>query len=101
MSVKTNIAEYYNETIDHAAEMALEDIKGGADENEAINMAMDNETMYYQDQAYIVAWAMEAGYIKWGGEKDETAADLFQKVYEMLYNDIYNRIEELKKEGEN
>ena len=94
MSVESNINMYYEELVASIAERALDDIKNDVEESEAINQAIDDGLMYYADQAYIVAHALQNGFIKWGGEVEWDA------IYEDLYADIADEIEYQRKEEE-
>lgn len=66
MSVESNINMYYEELVASVAERAADDIKNDVEEDEAIMRAIDDGLMYYTDQAYIVAHALQNGFIKWG-----------------------------------
>ena len=94
MAVESNINMYYEELVASMAERALDDIKNDVEESEAINQAIDDGLMYYADQAYIVAHALQNGFIKWGGEVEWDA------IYEDLYADIADEIEYQRKEEE-
>lgn len=94
MSVESNINMYYEELVASMAERAADDIKNDVEESEAINQAIDDGLMYYADQAYIVAHALQNGFIKWGGEVEWDA------IYEDLYADIADEIEYQRKEEE-
>lgn len=92
MAVESNIDMYYEELIASMAERALDDIKNDVDETDAINQAIDDGLMYYTDQAYIIAHALQNGFIKWGGEVEWDA------IFEDLCADISAELEELRKE---
>lgn len=94
MAVDSNINMYYEELVASMAERALDDIKNDAEESDAINQAIDDGLMYYADQAYIVAHALQNGFIKWGGEVEWDA------IYEDLYADISEEMEYQRKEEE-
>lgn len=97
MSIESNINMYYEELVSSIAERAIENIKyrdADCDESEAINDAINDGLIYYADQAYIVAHALQNGFIKWGGEIEWDA------IYEDLYADIADEIEYQRKEEE-
>lgn len=94
MSVESNINMYYEELVASIAERAADDIKNDVEEDEAIMRAIDDGLMYYTDQAYIVAHALQNGFIKWGGEVEWDA------IFEDLYADVSAELEELKEEKE-
>lgn len=94
MSVESNINMYYEELVASIAERAADDIKNDVEEDEAIMRAIDDGLMYYTDQAYIVAHALQNGFIKWGQECEWDA------IFEDLYADVSAELEELKKEKE-
>lgn len=97
MNNKSNINMYYEEVVSSMAERAADDIKNGVEENEAIMQAIDDGLIYYADQAYIVAHALQNGFIKWGQECEWDA------IFEDLYADVSAELGELKeaKEKEN
>lgn len=92
MAVESNINMYYEGLVASMAERALDDIKNDVDETDAINQAIDDGLMYYADQAYIVAHALQNGFVKWGGEVEWDA------IFEDLYADVSAELEELRKE---
>lgn len=92
MAVESNINMYYEELIASMAERADDDIKNDVEEDEAIMRAIDDGLMYYTDQAYIVAHALQNGFIKWGGEVEWDA------IWEDMYADVSAELEELRKE---
>lgn len=94
MSVESNINMYYEELVASIAERAADDIKNGVEEDEAIMQAIDDGLMYYTDQAYIVAHALQNGFIKWGQECEWDA------IFEDLYADVSAELEDLKEEKE-
>lgn len=94
MSVESNINMYYEELVASMAERAADDIKNGVEEDEAIMQAIDDGLMYYADQAYVVAHALQNGFIKWGQECEWDA------IFEDLYADVSAELEELKEEKE-
>lgn len=94
MSVESNINMYYEELVASMAERALDDIKNDVEEDEAIMRAIDDGLIYYADQAYIVAHALQNGFIKWGQECEWDA------IFEDLYADVSAELEELKEEKE-
>ena len=85
---------YYEELVASIAERATDDIKNDVEEDEAIMRAIDDGLMYYTDQAYIVAHALQNGFIKWGQECEWDA------IFEDLYADVSAELEELKEEKE-
>ena len=94
MAVESNINMYYEELVASMAERALDDIKNDVEEGDAINQAIDDGLIYYADQAYIVAHALQNGFLKWGGEVEWDA------IYEDLFADIAEEIEYQRKEKE-
>lgn len=94
MSVESNINMYYEELVASIAERAADDIKNDVEEDEAIMRAIDDGLIYYTDQAYIVAHALQNGFIKWGQECEWDA------IFEDLYADVSAELEELKEEKE-
>lgn len=94
MSVESNIDMYYGELVASIAERAADDIKNGVEEDEAIMQAIDDGLIYYADQAYIIAHALQNGFIKWGSEVEWDA------IFEDLYADVSAELEELKEEKE-
>ena len=92
MSTESNIDMYYEELICILAERANDDIKNGSDEDEAIYQALDDGLIYYADQAYIIAHALQNGLITWGEEVH------WDVIFEDLYDDINTELENLKKE---
>lgn len=93
MAVESNINTYYDELIASIAERALDDIKNDAEETDAINQAIDDGLIYYTDQAYIVAHALQNGFIKWGGEVEWDA------IWEDLYADVAEEMEYQKEKS--
>lgn len=93
MAVESNINTYYDELIASMAERALDDIKNDVDETDAINQAIDDGLIYYTDQAYIIAYALQNGFIKWGGEVEWDA------IWEDLYTDVAEEMEYQKEKG--
>ena len=93
MAVESNINTYYDELIASMAERALDDIKNDADETDAINQAIDDGLIYYTDQAYIVAHALQNGFVKWGGEVEWDA------IWEDLYTDVAEEMEYQKEKS--
>lgn len=92
MAVESNIDMYYEELVQSMAERAADDIKNDVEESEAINQAIDDGLMYYADQAYVVAHALQNGFIKWGGEVEWDA------IWGDMYADVSAELEELRKE---
>lgn len=93
MAVESNINMYYEELIESLAERAYDDVKDGGygDEDECVWNAIDDGLIYYADQAYVVAHALQNGFIEWGKEP------LWDEITEMLYSDVSEALEELKK----
>lgn len=87
MAVESNINMYYEELVQSMAERAADDIKNDVEESEAINQAIDDGLMYYADQAYVVAHALQNGFIKWYGAPEWDA------IYEDLYADVSAELE--------
>lgn len=86
MSIESNINSYYWELVASLAERAKD--SDGMERDDAIMQAIDDGLIYYCDQAYIVAYALEQGYVKWGGEV------AWDDIYNMLYNDINEELGE-------
>lgn len=91
MAVESNINMYYEELVASIAERAADDIKNGVEEDEAIMRAIDDGLMYYADQAYVVAHALQNGFITWG---QECAWDA---ISEDLYSDVSAELESIDK----
>ncbi len=94
MAVESNINMYYEELIESLAERAFDSVQyvdDDVDETELIWQAIDDGLIYYTDQAYIVAHALQNGFIEWGKEP------LWDEITEMLYSDVSEALEELKK----
>lgn len=84
--------ENYNAIIRDLAERASDCIKDGEeDETEAINQAIDDGLIYYEDQATILGGYIMTYCPKWGDSID------WEEVYTMLYDDISAELETLKK----
>ena len=96
MATESNINMYYEELIESLAERAYDNVKDGGygDEDECIWNAIDDGLIYYTDQAYVVAHALQNGFIEWGKEP------LWEEITEMLYSDVSEELEEMKKKGE-
>ena len=92
MSVGSNIEMYYEELIESIAERAYDSMKDGGDEDEYIWQAIDDELIYYCDQAYVVANALQNGFISWGKTIEWDA------IIDMLYSDVSEELEAMKKE---
>lgn len=93
MAVESNINMYYEELIESLAERAYDNVKDGGygDEDECVWNAIDDGLIYYADQAYVVAHALQNGFIEWGKEP------LWDEITEMLCSDVSEALEELKK----
>ena len=91
MAVKSNIEMYYEELIESLAERAYDDMKDGGDEDECIWQAVDDGLIYYADQAYVVANALQNGFISWGKTIEWDA------IIDMLYSDVSEELETIKK----
>lgn len=91
MAVESNIEMYYEELIESLAERAYDDMKDGGDEAECIWNAIDDGLIYYCDQAYVVANALQNGFISWGKTIEWDA------IIDMLYSDVSEELEEMKK----
>ena len=92
MSVDSNIEMYYEELIEIIAERAYDSMKDGGDEDECIWQAIDDGLIYYCDQAYVVANALQNGFISWGKTIEWDA------IIDMLYSDVSEELETMKKE---
>ena len=96
MSVESNINIYYEELVESLAERAFDSIQyvdDDVDETDLIWEAIDSGLIYYTDQAYVVAHALQEGFIEWGKEP------LWDRIAEMLYDDVAEEVERLKKEA--
>ena len=91
MAVESNIEMYYEELIESIAERAYDDMKDGGDEDECIWNAIDDGLIYYYDQAYVVANALQNGFISWGNTIEWDA------IIDMLYSDVSEELETIKK----
>ena len=91
MAVESNIEMYYEELIERIAERAYGDMKNGGDEDECIWQAIDDGLIYYCDQAYVVASALQNGFISWGKTIEWDA------IIDMLYSDVSEELETMKK----
>lgn len=91
MAVESNINMYYEELIESIAERAYDDMKNGGDEDECIWQAIDDGLIYYCDQAYVVANALQNGFIEWGKTIE------WSDISDMLYSDVSEELEEMKK----
>ena len=91
MAVESNINMYYEELIESLAERAYDSMKDGGDEDECIWNAVDDGLIYYCDQAYILANALQDGFIEWGKTIEWDA------ISDMLYSDVKEELEEMKK----
>ena len=91
MAVESNIEMYYEELIESIAERAFDDMKNGGDEDECIWQAIDDGLIYYCDQAYVVANALQNGFISWGKTIE------WDTIIDMLYSDVSEELEEMKK----
>ena len=91
MAVESNIEMYYEELIESIAERAYDDMKNGGDEDECIWQSIDDGLIYYCDQAYVVANALQNGFISWGKTIEWDA------IIDMLYSDVSEELETIKK----
>lgn len=93
MAVESNINMYYEELVQSMAERAKDNLDDGGygDETECIWQAIDDGLIYYTDQAYVMAHAVQGGFVSWGKTIEWDA------VIDMLYSDV---AEELEKLGE-
>lgn len=93
MAVESNIEMYYEELINSIAERAYDSMKDGGygDEDECIWSAIDDELIYYFDQAYVVANALQNGFIEWGKTIE------WDDINDMLYSDVREELETMKK----
>lgn len=89
MAIESNINSYYWELIESLAERAKDNVKDGGygDEDECVWSAMDEGLIYYADQAYVVAHALQEGYVSWGKTIEWDA------IIDMLYSDIKEEME--------
>lgn len=93
MAVESNIEMYYEELISSLAERAFDSMKDGGygDEDECIWHAIDDGLIYYADQAYVVANALQNGFIQWNRTIEWDA------VIDMLYSDVKEELGTMKK----
>ena len=91
MAVESNIEMYYEELIESLAERAYDSMKDGGDEDECIWQAIDDGLIYYCDQAYVVANALQNGFISWGKTIEWDA------IIDMLYSDVKEELGTMKK----
>ena len=91
MAVESNIEMYYEELIESIAERAYDDVKNGGDEDECIWQAIDDGLIYYCDQAYVVANALQNGFISWGKTIEWDA------IIDMLYSDVKEELGTMNK----
>ena len=91
MAVESNIEMYYEELISSLAERAFDSMKDGGDEDECVWNAIDDGLIYYCDQAYVVANALQNGFISWGNTIEWDA------IIDMLYSDVSKELETIKK----
>ena len=91
MAVESNIEMYYEELIESIAERAYDSMKDGGDEDECIWQAIDDGLIYYCDQAYVVANALQNGFISWGKTIEWDA------IIDMLYSDVKEELGTMKK----
>ena len=91
MTVESNIEMYYEELIESIAERAYDDMKNGGDEDECIWQAIDDGLIYYCDQAYVIANALQNGFISWGKTIE------WDTIIDMLYSDVSEELEAIKK----
>ena len=91
MAVESNIEMYYEELIESIAERAYDDMKNGGDEDECVWQAIDDGLIYYCDQAYVMANALQNGFISWGNTIEWDA------IIDMLYSDVSEELETIKK----
>ena len=91
MAVESNIEMYYEELIENIAERAYDDMKNGGNEDECVWQAIDDGLIYYCDQAYVVANALQNGFISWGKTIEWGA------IIDMLYSDVSEELETIKK----
>lgn len=87
----STMLENYNNIINDLAERALDYIKDGTeDESEAINQAIDDGLIYYEDQATVIGGYIMSYCPRWGESID------WEEVYMMLYDDVCEELENLK-----
>ena len=91
MAVESNIEMYYEELIESIVERAYDDMKDGGDEDECIWQAIDDGLIYYCDQAYVIANALQNGFISWGKTIE------WDTIIDMLYSAVSEELEAIKK----
>lgn len=99
MATESNINTYYEELINSLAERAYDDIKDNEgddyeEETEFIWQAIDDGLIYYTDQAYIIAHALENGLIEWGKDIN------WDTIWEDLYDDVAEELAAIKHDKE-
>ena len=92
MAVESNINMYYEELVESLAKRAYDSMKDGGygDEDECIRNAIDNRLICC-DQAYVVANALQNGFISWNRTIEWDA------VIDMLYSDVKEELDTMKK----
>lgn len=96
MSVQSNINSYYEELVSSIAEYAFEDLHDegykDCERSDIIWQSIDQRLIYYTDQAYVLARAMQNGFISWNDHRE-----IWDNVWEMLYEDVEAEVAELEK----
>lgn len=86
--MREEIEKAYDGVLDdlgHRAELIQSENKDWTLE-QCVNRAIDDGFYYSDDEAMVLAWAYENGYIQWGKEIEWSIVD------DMLKNDIINLI---------
>lgn len=83
------ICDKYHAIVKDLADRASEE---HGDIDDKIFQAIDEGLIYREDEAYIIANALENGIVSWGHDVEWDA------VYDMLYSDILEEIRKIKGE---
>lgn len=92
MSAKNTIETQYYEIVEAIAEKAIEYISGQENDEKSgcIIDAIADYLIYYDDQAIVVAQAIEGGFVQFGRDDD-----VWQHVDEMLLDDVVAKVDEM------
>lgn len=95
MSAKNTIETQYDEIVEAIAEKAIEYISDDEsdEKSECINDAIADYLIYYDDQAIVMAQAIEGGFVHFG--RDDS---VWQHVDEMLLDDVVAKVDEMMDE---
>lgn len=95
MSAKNTIETQYDEIVEAIAEKAIEYISDNENDekSECINDAIADYLIYYDDQAIVVAQAIEGEFVHFGRDDD-----VWRNVDEMLLDDVVAKVDEMMDE---